>query len=152
MPAQTAGPPRRGILFVVATPIGNLEDLSPRALSALAQCGLIACEDTRTTRKLLTRHGLHARLLSCHVWDGRVGDRRGRVQAEAPELRRTVEREGEQNPYDRAAADPARHEAHPLAERHGLVVEHGDHGGERPLRVPVDHDPVGRALGPGDVH
>lgn len=57
---------RRGTLYVVATPIGNLQDLSSRALSTLASCRLIACEDTRTTRALLTRHGLRARLVSYH--------------------------------------------------------------------------------------
>ncbi|MFQ5876761.1 MAG: 16S rRNA (cytidine(1402)-2'-O)-methyltransferase [Acidobacteriota bacterium] len=56
----------RGTLHVVGTPIGNLEDLSPRALRAIAQARLVACEDTRVTRGLLTRHGVGARLISCH--------------------------------------------------------------------------------------
>jgi len=47
-----------GTLFVVATPIGNLADVSPRALEVLASVDLIACEDTRTTRVLLARHGI----------------------------------------------------------------------------------------------
>jgi 16S rRNA (cytidine1402-2'-O)-methyltransferase len=54
---------RRGALVVVATPIGNLGDLSPRAVAALEAADLIACEDTRRTRKLLTHAGLRARLL-----------------------------------------------------------------------------------------
>ena len=51
-------------LFVVATPIGNLEDVTLRALRTLREASLIAAEDTRTTRKLLAHHGIRNRLLS----------------------------------------------------------------------------------------
>lgn len=53
-----------GTLFVVATPIGNLEDLTFRALRILKEADLVACEDTRQTLKLLRRYGLGKELLS----------------------------------------------------------------------------------------
>ncbi len=53
-----------GTLFLVATPIGNLEDLSPRALRVLREVRLIAAEDTRVTRKLLSHFDLHTPLTS----------------------------------------------------------------------------------------
>jgi 16S rRNA (cytidine1402-2'-O)-methyltransferase len=48
-----------GTLFVVATPLGNLEDVSLRALRVLREVNLIACEDTRRTRALLSRYDIH---------------------------------------------------------------------------------------------
>jgi 16S rRNA (cytidine1402-2'-O)-methyltransferase len=53
-----------GNLYLVATPIGNLEDLSPRAVRTLREARLIAAEDTRVTRKLLTHFDLHTPLTS----------------------------------------------------------------------------------------
>ncbi|MEP6920558.1 MAG: 16S rRNA (cytidine(1402)-2'-O)-methyltransferase [bacterium] len=55
-----------GSLYVVATPIGNLEDLSQRALRILAEVGLIACEDTRHTRKLLNHYSITTKTVSYH--------------------------------------------------------------------------------------
>ena len=55
-----------GVLYVVATPIGNLDDLSPRARDVLAGVDLVAAEDTRLTGQLLARLGLHRPLLSLH--------------------------------------------------------------------------------------
>jgi 16S rRNA (cytidine1402-2'-O)-methyltransferase len=51
-------------LFVVGTPIGNLEDISLRALRTLREVSLIAAEDTRTTRKLLSHYDIHTRITS----------------------------------------------------------------------------------------
>jgi 16S rRNA (cytidine1402-2'-O)-methyltransferase len=61
-----------GTLFVVATPIGNLADASPRALEALRAADVIACEDTRTTRTLLARYGIAARTVSLHEHNERA--------------------------------------------------------------------------------
>jgi 16S rRNA (cytidine1402-2'-O)-methyltransferase len=55
-----------GKLFVVATPIGNLDDLSPRARATLAQADLIAAEDTRHSAALLRHHGIATRTLALH--------------------------------------------------------------------------------------
>jgi 16S rRNA (cytidine1402-2'-O)-methyltransferase len=63
--------PVAGKLFVVATPLGNLEDLSPRALDTLRQVSCIACEDTRRTAKLLARYAVKKPLVSCHRFNER---------------------------------------------------------------------------------
>ena len=53
-------------LWLVATPIGNIEDISRRALAVLASVDRVACEDTRRTGRLLARHGIDASLVSYH--------------------------------------------------------------------------------------
>jgi len=55
-----------GKLFVVATPLGNLDDLSPRALETLRSVQAVACEDTRRTGRLLARYGVEVPTVSCH--------------------------------------------------------------------------------------
>jgi 16S rRNA (cytidine1402-2'-O)-methyltransferase len=62
---------KTGKLVVCGTPIGNLEDASPRLASALADADLVACEDTRQTRKLLTHLGVKTRMTSYHEVDER---------------------------------------------------------------------------------
>lgn len=56
-----------GKLYLVATPIGNLEDVSPRALRVLQEVHMVACEDTRTTQVLLKRHGVRAKHLTSYT-------------------------------------------------------------------------------------
>lgn len=68
-PPRPGTPPRgpsAGCLLVVATPIGNLDDLSPRARQALADCDLILAEDTRRVRKLLNHFGIKTRAQAFH--------------------------------------------------------------------------------------
>jgi len=66
-----------GTLYVVATPIGNLEDISRRAIRILTEVDLIAAEDTRQTRKLLTSLDIHTKMVSYH---------KDREQAQAAKL------------------------------------------------------------------
>jgi len=57
---------QKGVLYVVATPIGNLEDITYRAVRVLREADLIACEDTRQTRKLLDHYGVQTPVISYH--------------------------------------------------------------------------------------
>lgn len=72
MPNQHVPALRHGELMLVATPIGNLSDLSPRACETLAGADLIACEDTRTTRTLLAAHGISTRTVALHAHNERA--------------------------------------------------------------------------------
>lgn len=61
-----------GTLYIVATPIGNLRDITLRALDILKTVDLVAAEDTRTTGGLLAAHGIAARLVACHEHNERT--------------------------------------------------------------------------------
>src|SRR5437588_7699576 len=61
-----AAPALAGGLYLVATPIGNLRDITVRAIEVLAAADLIACEDTRVTRKLIDRYGIATPLTPYH--------------------------------------------------------------------------------------
>jgi 16S rRNA (cytidine1402-2'-O)-methyltransferase len=61
-----------GRLVVCPTPIGNLEDITLRALAALRDADVVACEDTRRTRKLLDRYGVKGKLVSYHEHNERA--------------------------------------------------------------------------------
>jgi len=74
MQAASASP--GGTLFVVATPIGNLADLSPRALATLKAVAAICAEDTRHTRQLLAHYGVEKALVALHEHnEGEIADK-----------------------------------------------------------------------------
>ncbi len=66
MGSKTESFSQAGILFLVGTPIGNLEDITLRAIRVLAQVDLVACEDTRRTRKLFSAHSIQTPTVSYH--------------------------------------------------------------------------------------
>lgn len=77
-------PPTQGVLYLVATPIGNLEDITYRAVRILGEVDVIAAEDTRSARRLLDHHGVRAPRLVSYF--------EGNEEARAPELLAELER------------------------------------------------------------
>ena len=72
-----------GVLSVVGTPIGNLEDASPRVRRVLGEADAVLCEDTRVTGRLMSAFGISARLERCdeNVMDARIAGVLERVAA-----------------------------------------------------------------------
>jgi 16S rRNA (cytidine1402-2'-O)-methyltransferase len=66
LPQMTTPEPERPALVLVSTPIGNLQDLSPRAVAALRDADTVLCEDTRSSQVLLNAHGVRAKLEALH--------------------------------------------------------------------------------------
>jgi 16S rRNA (cytidine1402-2'-O)-methyltransferase len=79
--------PPVGRLYLVPSPIGNLDDITARALSVLRECDLIACEDTRVTGRLLAHFGIRKPLISYHEYNERS---RAGLLAEAIKAGKTV--------------------------------------------------------------
>ena len=105
-----------GVLYLVGTPIGNLEDITLRALRILKEADVIACEDTRQTQKLLNHYGVSTRTVSYHEHN---------EMTRAPELVVELE-EGAQVALVSDAGMPAisdpGHRLISLAIRHGIPV------------------------------
>src|SRR5262245_63501417 len=80
---STVAPPLPAGLYLVATPIGNLRDITVRALETLAAADLLACEDTRVTRKLLDHYGISTKLTPYH--DHNASEARPRLLAKLAE-------------------------------------------------------------------
>ena len=76
-----------GKLLIIGTPIGNLGDLSPRAVEALRSAGVVLCEDTRHTRNLLTHFGIDKPV---HRFDDHTEDARGGTYADRIEAGETI--------------------------------------------------------------
>ena len=70
--------PENGILYLVGTPIGNLNDMSQRALNILKNVSLVACEDTRQTKKIMNKFNISNKLISFNKHNSAIKMRRDR--------------------------------------------------------------------------
>ncbi|NCD22004.1 MAG: 16S rRNA (cytidine(1402)-2'-O)-methyltransferase [Spartobacteria bacterium] len=105
--AVSSPPPLAAGLYLVGTPIGNLEDVTLRALRVLRSATHILAEDTRRTRLLLDRHGIRTPMISCHKFNerARAEEILGRIRAgEALALVTDAGMPGISDPGARAAA------------------------------------------------
>ncbi len=109
-----------GTLYVVATPIGNLKDITERALEVLAQVDWIAAEDTRHTRQLLAHYGISRPLISLHAHNER---------ARAEQLLQRLQA-GEQGALVSDAGTPL------ISDPGAVLVQRLRHAGVRVLAVP----------------
>jgi 16S rRNA (cytidine1402-2'-O)-methyltransferase len=109
-----------GTLAVVATPIGNLEDITLRALTTLRECDCVVAEDSRRTRALLTAHGIARRVLSLPAFDER---------RRVPELLARLER-GEVLALCTDAGTPA------ISDPGAALVRAAREGGHRVVPIP----------------
>ena len=64
--------PENGILYIVGTPIGNLSDISQRALNILKNVSLVACEDTRQTKKIMNKFNISNKLISFNKYNSSI--------------------------------------------------------------------------------
>jgi len=106
-----------GVLYVVATPIGNLGDVTLRAIQTLQAVPLIAAEDTRLTKRLLDRHGIDGRLTSFHARSGP-----GRLVALLDHLRGGADLALVTDAGTPVVSDPGADLVHAWAGEGGLVV------------------------------
>ena len=110
-------PEGAGVLYVVATPIGNLGDVTLRAIETLQAVPLIAAEDTRLTKRLLDRHGIDGRLTSFHARSGA-----GRLVALLDHLRGGADLALVTDAGTPVVSDPGADLVHAWADEGGLVV------------------------------
>lgn len=122
------------MLYVVATPIGNLGDMSPRAVEVLKSVALIAAEDTRMTMKLTQRFGIETPLTSCH---------RHNEQGKAESIVRRMLEEGIDVAVVTDAGTPAISDPGTILVRQAAEAGHRSGGRARPQRDGRSHVRVG---------